>query len=92
MSAEYLLLYGRPELRYPSLAATTRVASDSLCWRSCSMSRTTTCACGASFVGADDEELFRLARRHAEEAHTDIRMTDEQIRALISRNARDVAG
>lgn len=54
------------------------------------MARKVTCACGAAFVGADDEDLVRQARRHAQDAHADLRMTDDQIRALITRGAQDV--
>jgi predicted small metal-binding protein len=53
------------------------------------MERTVTCACGESFTAADDEELFRLARRHADETHPEIRMSDEQIRGLIRASARE---
>ena len=54
------------------------------------MPRAVTCACGASFSGPDDEDLFRQARQHAEEQHADLRMTDDQIRGMISAHARDV--
>jgi predicted small metal-binding protein len=53
--------------------------------------RKVTCACGYSFTAADDEELFRLARAHADQAHPEMRMTDEQIRALCAAAAREPA-
>ncbi|HET6317342.1 MAG TPA: DUF1059 domain-containing protein [Chloroflexota bacterium] len=46
--------------------------------------RQVTCACGESFTAADDEELFRLARAHADQVHPELHMTDEQIRALVA--------
>ena len=54
------------------------------------MARAVTCACGASFTGADDEDLFRQTRQHAQEQHADLQMTDDQIRGMISSHARDV--
>lgn len=51
--------------------------------------REVTCACGQRFTAADDEELFRLARAHADEVHSEMHMTDEQIRALVAAAGRD---
>ena len=48
------------------------------------------CPCGHHLEGADDEELFRLARRHVDRDHRDIQRTDEQIRERIANDAYDV--
>jgi predicted small metal-binding protein len=53
--------------------------------------REVTCACGESFDAADDEELFRLARAHADKVHPEMRMSDDQIRALVAAAARESA-
>jgi predicted small metal-binding protein len=53
------------------------------------MARTITCTCGHVLTGADDEELFRLGRQHANEAHADMNMSNERIREFIRADARD---
>jgi predicted small metal-binding protein len=53
------------------------------------MARTITCTCGEVLTGVDDEELFRLGREHANEAHADMNMSDDQIREFIRSDARD---
>jgi hypothetical protein len=53
------------------------------------MARMITCTCGEVLTGADDEELFRLGRAHADEAHADMNMSDEQVREFIRTDARD---
>ena len=53
------------------------------------MAKSVTCACGASFSAVDDAELFKQIRKHADEVHNDLRMTDDQLWALLGRNARD---
>ena len=47
------------------------------------------CPCGHRLVGADDEELFRLARQHVEEHHPDMQRSDEQLRARVAADAYD---
>ncbi|MGH3047812.1 MAG: MFS transporter [Gaiellaceae bacterium] len=48
------------------------------------------CPCGHHLEGADDEELFRLARQHVEEHHPDMERSDEQLRARVAADAYDV--
>jgi hypothetical protein len=48
------------------------------------------CLCGHYLEGADDEDLFRLAREHIERDHPEMQRTDEQIRARIANDAHDV--
>ena len=45
------------------------------------------CPCGHE--GADDEELFRLAREHVDRDHPEMQRTDEQIRERVSSYAYD---
>jgi predicted small metal-binding protein len=47
--------------------------------------------CGHRLEGADDEELFRLAREHVERRHPDMQRTDEQLRAPVMAGAYDIA-
>ena len=48
------------------------------------------CPCGHRLVGADDEELFRLAREHVDRDHPEMERTDEQLRARVAADAYDV--
>ena len=51
--------------------------------------RSVACPCGITLTGADDEELFRLGRQHADEHHPNDNITDEFIREHVKNNARD---
>ena len=53
------------------------------------MSRVIDCPCGHQLLGASDEELFVLARRHVTEHHPGMQRTDEELRQLIRERARD---
>jgi len=55
------------------------------------MARALDCPCGITLKGANDEELFRLGREHADAHHRDDGITDEFIRGHIDANARDSA-
>jgi predicted small metal-binding protein len=48
------------------------------------------CPCGHRLDGADDEELFRLAREHVDHAHPEMDRTDEQLRERVAADAYDV--
>jgi predicted small metal-binding protein len=37
----------------------------------------------------NDEELFKLARQHTNEAHPEAQLTDEQVRQIVAENAYD---
>jgi hypothetical protein len=43
-----------------------------------------TCACGESFSAANEDELFRLTRAHADQVHPELVMSDEQLRQLVA--------
>ena len=46
--------------------------------------------CGHRLEGADDEELFRLAREHIAQEHPEMDRTDEQIRERVAADACDM--
>ena len=48
------------------------------------------CPCGHRLEGADNDELFALARRHVDEAHPEMERSDDQIRDRITNDASDV--
>jgi hypothetical protein len=47
------------------------------------------CPCGHHLEGADDEELFRLAREPIDRDHPEMDRSDEQVRERIAANAYD---
>jgi hypothetical protein len=49
------------------------------------------CPCGHRLEGADDEELFRLAREHVDRDHPEMERSDEQLRERVAADAYDVA-
>jgi hypothetical protein len=48
------------------------------------------CPCGHRLEGADDEELFRLARDHVNIHHPEMERTDEQLRERVAADAYDI--
>ena len=48
------------------------------------------CPCGHRLDGADDDELFRLAREHVDRDHPELERTDEQLRQRVANDAYDV--
>ena len=53
------------------------------------MGRLIECPCGLQLNGANDDELFALARRHVSEHHPGMQRTDEELRQLVRERARD---
>jgi predicted small metal-binding protein len=49
------------------------------------------CECGHTLQAANDDDLFKEARRHIEEAHPDMDLSDDQVRGLISSQAYDAS-
>ena len=41
------------------------------------------CQCGAPFAGADEEAVIAAARRHCDEAHADLGLSDQNIRDYV---------
>ena len=42
---------------------------------------------GHHMEAENNEELFKLARKHVNEAHPDMQLTDEQVRGIVAENA-----
>ncbi len=53
------------------------------------MGRKLTCTCGDTIVAKNDEELFKVVRRHVDDFHPDDRYTDRDIRKLIADEGED---
>ena len=47
------------------------------------------CPCGHHLDGADDDELFRLAREHVDRDHPEMQRTDDELRQRIAADAYD---
>jgi hypothetical protein len=47
------------------------------------------CSCGHRLEGADDEELFRLAREPVDSRHPDLERSDDELRALVAAGTYD---
>jgi predicted small metal-binding protein len=49
------------------------------------------CDCGATVQAANDDDLFQATRRHVDEAHPDMEMSDEQVRELVASKAYEAS-
>jgi hypothetical protein len=47
------------------------------------------CPCGHTLRGANDDELFRLAREHVDRDHPELQRTDADLRQRIAADAYD---
>jgi len=47
------------------------------------------CPCGHHLEGADDAELFRLAREHVDRDHPEMQRTDDELRQRVAADAYD---
>ncbi len=56
------------------------------------MKRAFDCFCGEYLEGDDDEELINWTRAHVSRQHSDIGLTDEQVRAMVEDGGYDTAG
>jgi predicted small metal-binding protein len=45
------------------------------------------CDCGKTLQAANDDDLYKAAREHVDEAHPDMQLSDEQVRNLVSERA-----
>jgi predicted small metal-binding protein len=45
------------------------------------------CDCGATLQAANDDDLFKAAREHVDQAHPDMDLSDDQVRGLIEEKA-----
>lgn len=55
------------------------------------MAREFSCRCGETLRAQDDEQLYSVVRKHADEKHPDMGMSDDRIREGIRSMARDTA-
>jgi hypothetical protein len=53
------------------------------------MARIIDCPCGHVLHGANDAELFTLARKQVDEDHPEMKRTDDEVRARVAADARD---
>lgn len=51
--------------------------------------RKITCPCGDTMFAKDDSALFDVVRRHVDDNHRDLRLTDQDIRNMIANEAED---
>jgi hypothetical protein len=51
--------------------------------------RKITCPCGHPMTAANDAALFRVARRHVDDRHPELGLTDASIRKMIVDEAID---
>jgi hypothetical protein len=49
------------------------------------------CDCGETLSAANDDDLFQATRRHVDEAHPDMDMSDEQVRELVASKAYEAS-
>lgn len=45
------------------------------------------CDCGTTLQAANDDELVGQARQHIDQEHPDMKLSDDQIRELVSHQA-----
>jgi hypothetical protein len=56
------------------------------------LARIIDCPCGHVLIGADDDELFRLAREHVDNDHPEMERSDDDLRARVAADARNHEG
>jgi len=50
------------------------------------------CFCGEYLEGDDQEELHNWTKAHMERQHSEIQLTDEQVRKMVEEGAYDTQG
>ena len=45
------------------------------------------CDCGTTLQAANDDDLFKAAREHVDEAHPEMEFSDDQVRGLVADKA-----
>jgi predicted small metal-binding protein len=45
------------------------------------------CDCGHTLQAANDEDLVKVTREHVDQAHSDMALSDEQVRGLVEEQA-----
>ena len=56
------------------------------------MKRALDCFCGVYLEGDNDEELLNWTRAHVSRKHSDMGLTDEQVRKMVEEEAYDTQG
>ena len=49
------------------------------------------CDCGKTLQAANDDDLLAAVRRHIAEDHPEMKLSDEQVRGLIERQAYEAS-
>ena len=49
------------------------------------------CDCGHTLQAANDDDLFKAMREHVDQAHLDMKQTDEQVRDLVAQRAYEAS-
>ena len=49
------------------------------------------CDCGETLQAANDDDLVQATRRHVDEAHSEMNLSDDQVRELVESKAYDAS-
>ena len=49
------------------------------------------CDCGKTIQAGSDEDLVKAVRAHADEAHADMQLSDEQVQAMVAERAYEAS-
>ena len=49
------------------------------------------CDCGRTLQAANDDDLERATREHVDEAHPDLKLTDQQVHELVAERAYEAS-
>jgi predicted small metal-binding protein len=49
------------------------------------------CDCGRTLQAANDDDLEKAMRAHVDEAHPDLKLTDDQVRELVAERAYEAS-
>jgi len=49
------------------------------------------CDCGHTLQAANDDDLFKAAREHVDQEHSDMQLSDDQVRELVAAKAYEAS-
>jgi hypothetical protein len=49
------------------------------------------CDCGTTIQAANDDDLFKAAREHVDQAHPDMELSDDDVRRLVADRAYEAS-
>ena len=49
------------------------------------------CDCGETVQAANDDDLLQATKRHVDDAHPDMNLSDDQLRELVASKAYDAS-